>query len=108
MSGDNNGYLEECEPVFTNRDAGVLYAVDGTVLDPNAPAYPCGLVASTLFNDTFAIYKPNEEDLTETSQDLRIDIDDTDIAWDLDKKYNFANMLENPNWASVQWHDVTD
>ena len=42
------------------------------------------------------------------SENLRITIDDTDIAWDLDKKYNFANMLENPNWASIQWHDVTD
>ena len=92
MSGDNSGYLEDCDPVFTNRDAGVLYAVDGTSLDPNAPAYPCGLVAKTLFNDTFALYKVfGESNTDEFSQEFRIKIDDTDIAWDLDKKYNFAN-----------------
>ena len=103
-----SGYLQDCNPIFTNRDAEVTHAVDGTPLDPNAPAYPCGLVAKSLFNDTFALYRDDTSVETVNSENFRISIDDTDIAWDLDKKYNFANMLENPNWASVQWHDVTD
>ena len=81
------GYLQDCNPIFTNRDAEVTHAVDGTLLDPNAPAYPCGLVAKSLFNDTFALYKADSDSKTKTvdSENLRITIDDTDIAWDLDK-----------------------
>ena len=50
--------LDSCDPVKTNADLGLELAFDGiTPLKPNAPAYPCGLVAKSLFNDTLALYK---------------------------------------------------
>ena len=30
-------------------------ALDGTVLNPNSVAYPCGLIAKYFFNDTFSL-----------------------------------------------------
>ena len=49
--------LDSCEPVKTNSDLGLDYAFDGiTLLDPEAPAYPCGLVAKSLFNDTLSLF----------------------------------------------------
>ena len=49
--------LRSCDPVKTNGDLGLDYAFDGiTLLDPEAPAYPCGLVAKSLFNDTLSLF----------------------------------------------------
>ena len=38
---------------------GKTYAIDGTLLDQNANADPCGLIAKSLFNDTFTPIKLN-------------------------------------------------
>lgn len=53
----------------------------------DAPAFPCGLVAKSLFNDTFTLYKGNESD----SANL-ITINTDDIAWESDKENKFKNL----------------
>ena len=42
------------------------------------PAIPCGLVAKSFFNDTYQLYKLND-DGNEIKPDIKID--DTKIAW---------------------------
>lgn len=57
LMGNNLGVndLEDCEPVKTVGDLGDgIKSVSGKEFDdPNAAAYPCGLVALSFFNDEF-------------------------------------------------------
>ena len=44
--------LDDCDPVKTNKDLGEgVASVSGKDLDPDAAAYPCGLVARSFFTD---------------------------------------------------------
>lgn len=45
-------------------------------MDPNGPANPCGLVALTVFNDTYTLSGPGGN----------VPISDQDIAWEGDIK----------------------
>lgn len=88
---------ETCAPMITNQDIGYggKLAADGiTILDPNAPAIPCGIIAATLFNDTFA--------LTD-AENNNVPLDSTQIAWptDVNDKFNNYNL-------SQQWLDMED
>ena len=47
--------LDDCDPIKTNKDLGFDTSVGGTTLNPEAAAYPCGLVAKSFFNDTFIL-----------------------------------------------------
>ena len=53
--------LDECDPIKTNKDISRTTALDGTVLDPNGPAFPCGIVAMSLFNDTIQLFSHADE-----------------------------------------------
>ena len=46
------------------------------------PANPCGLVAKSLFNDTFDMEKSG----------TKIPMDETGIAWESDIQYKFKNL----------------
>ena len=70
-------------------------------LDPAAAAFPCGLVAKSVFNDTFEIYK------TQVTPANNITIDDSDIAWESDVMHKFKNMQVD-GWESKQWLDITN
>ena len=101
--------LADCAPILTNAQAEVTMAVDGvTTLDPAAAAYPCGLVAKSFFNDTFALYNSEPDPLHLDNPNTKLVIDDSDIAWESDVKYKFFNIKDDPAWDTVQWHDVTD
>lgn len=45
--------LDDCDPIKTNKDLGRETSIDGTKLDEDAAAFPCGLVAKSVFNDTY-------------------------------------------------------
>ncbi len=45
--------LNDCDPIKRNSDVGIAKSLNGTILDPNEPAAPCGLVAKSFFNDTY-------------------------------------------------------
>lgn len=62
------------------------------------PAYPCGLVAKSYFNDTFELYDNSLTNIT---------IDDSNIAWKSDVDYKFENLAQ-ANWEDIQWMDVTN
>jgi hypothetical protein len=72
----------------------------------NKPYYPCGLIANSMFNDTFSSpvlqNPPNAKgNETETYQMQN----NSNIAWDSDKdlygktKYNYTDVLPPPNWV---------
>lgn len=46
---------DNCDPILTNRDVGKTMSIAKTPLDPEAVAIPCGLVAKSVFNDTFVL-----------------------------------------------------
>jgi len=47
---DESVLRSDCSPVVTNAQMGQTVAVDGTtILDPNAIAIPCGLIAKSMF-----------------------------------------------------------
>jgi hypothetical protein len=72
--------------------------LDGlTILDPNAIANPCGLIAKYRFNDTFSLF--------ETKTGYQIPIDETNIALPKDKQHKF-NIPEDKMDSS--WLDLMD
>ena len=50
------GQLSDCDPIITNANLGKDESVNGATLIPGEPAFPCGLVAKSYFNDTFEIW----------------------------------------------------
>ena len=76
--------LDDCDPIKTNKDLGRDQSKNGSSLDPDAPAFPCGLVAKSLFNDTFT--------LTKLDSGEEITIDENNIAWKSDVEYKFKNL----------------
>ena len=90
--------LSDCDPIITNANLGKDKSFDGTPLVASAPAFPCGLVAKSYFNDTFEIWTTNPS--------KNITIADNDIAWESDVKYKFKNLGDG--WESKQWTDVTN
>ena len=67
----------------------------------SAPAIPCGLVAKSVFNDTYVLKKDGKT----------IPIVETGIAWSSDIQYKFKNIENEPNgkpWQEIQWLDMTD
>ena len=96
LTGDDITIHENCEPAEKNKDMGFpsnKKALDGSDLDDNSFAVPCGLMAKTFFNDTFT-FKIGDENL---------EVDETNIAFEKDKKL----FDKNPD-KSKQWIDMTD
>lgn len=82
---------DTCDPIVTNSQLGFQYAYDGvTELDPDAPAHPCGLVAKSLFNDTYHLFDFKPEAGENEGQSIPIDAEE--IAWESDVKYKFKNL----------------
>ncbi|CAI2373757.1 unnamed protein product [Moneuplotes crassus] len=93
LKGQNKGVgsLGSCDPIITNKDLGRSTSYGGTPLDPDAPANPCGLIAKTLFTDTYSISDYS--------------IDETNIAWDSDVDDTFGQPA---NASNIQWVSSID
>lgn len=66
------------------------------------PAIPCGLVAKSMFNDSYVL---------QDEQGKQIPITETGIAWSSDIQYKFKNIENAPDgktWEDVQWQDMTN
>lgn len=88
--------LDNCDPIVKVGDLWPHQqkSVSGKDLaDKEAPAIPCGLVAKSLFNDTFTMSQGSTE-LT------NVEINSNDIAWSSDVEYKFKNIdsKDHPVW----------
>ena len=63
---------------------------------PNETAWPCGLIAKSVFTDTYRMYDPDSNE---------IPIDSSNIAWNSDVEYKYKN---GPDMSTTQWLDVED
>ena len=94
----------DCEPVETNQEMEKNISLSGLELNPNEVAVPCGLIAKSFFNDTYQLKNEKGEPIT---------IDESNIAWEADKKLKYKNV-KDPNgkddefYKKVQWIDMTD
>jgi hypothetical protein len=82
--------------VSRNRDLGIEVNRWGYRLDPDEPAYPCGLMAMSMFNDTFTIIDSNGK---------QVNLIETGIAWPLDVLNKYKN-LPISDFRRYQWMDV--
>jgi len=98
-----------CDPIKTNADlanVGIKNNINGTALDPKAAAIPCGLIAKSIFTDSYKI--------TNQATSASVNVYQKDIAWSSDVKYKFLNQAEPVNatgdkttYKEIQWIDVT-
>lgn len=61
-------------------------------------AYPCGLIAKYMFDDTYMLYDNTSS---------RVTIDESNIAHSVDRDYKFKHPL-NGNASQLLWRDVED
>lgn len=82
----------DCTPIVYNSDLYVKTAIDGTPLNQSAIANPCGIIAYTIFNDSFTINLNGNN----------VSILSNGIAWPSDLgKF----VVTNP---SQMWYNVSD
>lgn len=76
-----------------NKDVSpTLTSLAGTLVDQNAPAYPCGLAAKYIFTDSFSLY---------TTSLTNIPIKDTDISLPFDKS-RYKNIASEKQWLNIE------
>jgi hypothetical protein len=92
----DNAYIAELESKYTVKE------LQQYQLDPEASANPCGLIAKSVFNDTYNLY---EYDDFNRANKRAIPINSTGIAWqsDIDMKYSL-----NDNYKNKMWQNTTD
>jgi hypothetical protein len=96
--------LDDCDPIKKNEDLGspMPKSLNGSELVPGSPAYPCGLVAKSVFTDVFTSFELK----TDSGVD-KFEINEKDIAWSSDVEYKFKN-LDEPDKSNKQWFNVED
>ena len=97
--------LDDCDPIKTNKDTGFSESIvpGAPALIDDEPAYPCGLVAKSLFNDTFSLTPVDDAGV---ATGPNININDDNIAWESDREYKFKNL--EGDLKAKQWTDVED
>jgi hypothetical protein len=82
-----------CKPFETIEDMELNPLMNPGHFDEDDDANPCGLIAKTVFNDTFSLQNSNNDGIS---------IKSDDIAWSFDKDNRFQHHDEK------QWTDVED
>ena len=91
LKGDaiKNNSLGACSPLDTDHDG--------------KPYWPCGLIANSIFNDTFS--NPLQLNVHDSNApNITYNMTEKGIAWNSDKalyahtKYNAADIVPPPNW----------
>lgn len=109
LKGDARSYDSihdsDCTPLYGKRDR------DGV----ERPYYPCGLIANSMFNDSFSSPVLLNPPGVKTNETWTYDMQsDDDIAWDSDKdlygktKYNYTEVLPPPNWVKQYPNNYTE
>jgi hypothetical protein len=76
----------------TNADVGKLLAFDGvTLLDQDATAYPCGLIAKSVFTDNYTLSTVSFQDAAYDSSTDDVVFNENNIAWKSDRE-KFKNQ----------------
>jgi hypothetical protein len=89
-----SGISLDCDPIITIGDLGFNKTIGGLELNDTAIASPCGLIARSLFNDTYNL----------TDNGTFLSINESNITWDSDKLYSRYKRSKNAN--NTQWTDV--
>ncbi|XP_051912681.1 uncharacterized protein LOC127595000 [Hippocampus zosterae] len=85
--------LSKCGPAKYNANFSTTTSIGGQPLDPAAPAYPCGVIAVTFFNDSYKF-----------TNNL-VAINESGIAWPNDR----SKLYKAPaNCSSICWVDPTN
>ena len=104
--------LASCDPIIKVSDLWLYQqkSLNGkswtSEEDLAQPAIPCGLVAKSLFNDTFVLKKVGDPNPVVINAD--------NIAWSSDITYKFNNIQEpiptgaGQTYKDVQWFDMKD
>ena len=85
-----NSSLGACDPLDTNKTAG------------GKSYYPCGLIANSIFNDTFS--NPRQLNPKGDQIDVEYNMTDKGIAWSSDAalynptSYHVEDIVPPPNW----------
>ena len=91
---------DDCKHAVTNNDMGITTNYKGvnfTEEEKKAVAVPCGLIAKSFFRDSFKLFDKDGKE---------IEIDESDIAWEADKKIKFQNLPDD--LKHKQWIDMED
>ena len=72
--------------------------MNGVALADDAPAIPCGLIAKSVFTDSYVL-------TTKETTPTKVDISEQGIAWASDLQYKFkeTEMPEGQSFRDVQW-----
>ncbi|CAG9318710.1 unnamed protein product [Blepharisma stoltei] len=101
LRGDSMTSTEhaKCSPIKKVKDLDLKRDVSwkNTPLSESQDANPCGLVAKSVFNDTYALYY--------SENTTRINISEKDIAWKSDRDYMFKRTSD---YEDSEWIDVED
>lgn len=114
-------YVDSFNADQLKGDAKTYSQVDGSSCDPlevdkdkGKPYFPCGLIANSMFNDTFSSPVLRNPPGGEGNETETYEMTQKGIAWDSDRelygetKYRPQDAVPPPNWAERYPDDYTD
>ena len=99
---DDSQLITSCTPLIYNRDMDLLNytSINGSSLDPNQIADPCGLAGKFFFNDTFQIMNPVD------SSTFFIKESDIALLEDRNHRFGIKDSDLGQSWLDVRLEHV--